>query len=429
MVFFRENSRMSFAIVMPQLGLTMEEGTVSGWLKKTGDAVKQNEPLFSVSTDKVEMDVESAVDGTLGKIIVPAGETVKVGTVLAYVNGGDGEDITAVGSEQPSEEMREEIPATPEVAAPKTSASGRAAEPSSVGLASDSRVTSSRAVSPRAKRLAKELGVDLALVRGTGVEGQISEKDIQSAVALEKKLSSPDAGRRQLIAEKLTLSVQTIPTFSVAAEVNAEKLIALHESLKSSLAQFGGMKVTLTDLLLTMFAQALKSNPELNATWDGRNVSSRSSVDLGLAVATLKGVIAPVIRNLGYLDLRGLVARRTELVDKARAGRLSLADLEGGVATLSNLGMYRVDQFQAIITPGQSSILAVGQIRKRPWVEETLTVKPTVILNLTVDHRVTDGATGAAFLSKLVDLIENPQGFSGQPSASSGEDAGRRSNA
>jgi pyruvate dehydrogenase E2 component (dihydrolipoamide acetyltransferase) len=147
-------------------------------------------------------------------------------------------------------------------------------------------------------------------------------------------------------------------------------------------------------------------------------------VDLGLAVASAKGVVAPVIRNLGSLDLRALVARRIELVEKARAGRLSLPDLEGGAGTLSNLGMYRVDHFQAIITPGQSSILAVGQIRKRPWVDGTLTVKPTVMLNLTVDHRVADGAAGAAFLSQMVELIENPQGFSWQPTV-----AGRGSNA
>jgi pyruvate dehydrogenase E2 component (dihydrolipoamide acetyltransferase) len=421
---FQENSRMSFAIVMPQLGLTMEEGTVSGWLKKTGDVVKKNEPLFSVSTDKVEMDVESAVDGTLGKIIVPAGETVKVGTVLAYVDGGDGEDITAVGSEQPSDEALEKS-ATPNEPSQSQSASTRKA----ADKLSESRGGSHRNVSPRAKRLAKELGVDLAAVRGTGVDGQVTEKDVQSASAPGKKVSSPDNGRRQLIAERLTLSVQTIPTFSVAAEVNAENLIALHESFKPSLAQAGGVKVTITDLLLMVLAQTFKSHPELNATWAGNTISTHTSVDLALAVATPKGVVAPVIRNLGSTDLRAMVARRSELVERARAGKLSLADLEGGVGTLSNLGMYRVDHFQAIITPGQSSILAVGQIRKRPWVNETLTVKPTVMLNLTVDHRVTDGATGAAFLTKLVELIENPQGFSWQPTTSPGDGAGRRSNA
>ena len=188
-------------------------------------------------------------------------------------------------------------------------------------------------------------------------------------------------------------------------------------------------KVTITDLLLAIFAQSLKSNPELNAVWEKQSISARTAVDLGLAVATSKGVVAPVVRNLGSVDLPALVARRIDLVEKARGGRLALADLEGGVGTLSNLGTYRVDHFQAIITPGQSSILAVGQIRMRPWVEGTLTVKPTVMLNLTVDHRVADGALGAAFLSKMVGLIENPQGFSAQPAISPGDGAGRRSNA
>jgi len=416
---------MSFAIVMPQLGLTMEEGTVSGWLKKTGDVVKKNEPLFSVSTDKVEMDVESSVDGTLGKIIVPPGETVKVGTVLAYIDGGDGEDISAVGSEQPTIETLEENSAPQEVSAPSMR--------SAIQKPSADRAASQAQVSPRARRLAKELGVNLAAVSGTGINGEVTEKDIRSASASAPANSAPASkvasfagNRRQLIADRLTLSIQTIPTFSVAAEVNAENLVALHESLKQSMPA----RITVTDILLTIFAETLKSNPDLNAVWEKQSVSPRTAVDLGLAVATSKGVMAPVLRNMGAADLSALVTRRIDLVEKARAGRLALADLEGGVGTLSNLGMYRVDHFQAIITPGQSSILAVGQIRKRPWVEGTsLTVKPTVMLNLTVDHRVADGAVGAAFLSKMVELIENPKGFSAQPAISPGDGAGRRSNA
>lgn len=416
---------MSFAIVMPQLGLTMEEGTVSGWLKKTGDLVKKNEPLFSVSTDKVEMDVESSVDGTLSKIIVPAGETVKVGTVLAYVDAGDGEDISAVGSEQPTIETLEENSAPREVSAPSVR--------TAVQKPSEDRAASQARVSPRARRLAKELGVNLAAVSGTGINSEVTEKDIRSASTSAPASSAPaskgtssDGNRRQLIADRLTLSVQTIPTFSVAAEVNAENLIALHESLKQSMPA----KVTITDILLTIFAETLKSNPDLNAVWEKQSVSPRTAIDLGLAVATSKGVVAPVLRNLGEPDLSALVTRRIDMVERARAGRLALADLEGGVGTLSNLGMYRVDHFQAIITPGQSSILAVGQIRKRPWVDGTsVTVKPTVMLNLTVDHRVADGAIGAAFLSKMVELIENPTGFSAQRKISPGDGAGRRSNA
>jgi pyruvate dehydrogenase E2 component (dihydrolipoamide acetyltransferase) len=415
---------MSFAIVMPQLGLTMEEGTVSGWLKKTGDAVKKNEPLFTVSTDKVEMEVESAVDGTLGTIVVPVGETVKVGTVLAYVESSDGEDITAIGSEQPLSEDFEIDSALLEVPGPQSSVPKR----NTVPQPSDGK-GNQQSVSPRARRLANELGVDLAAVRGSGLQGQVTEKDIRAACIPRDKMTPSDGARRQRIAERLTLSVQTIPTFSVAAEANAETLIALHESIKHSLALAAGAKLTITDLLLMVFAQTLKSNPELNATWEENTVSNRTSVDIGLAVATSKGVVAPVLRDLDSIDLRTLVARRTQLVDKARTGRLSLADLEGGGSTLSNLGMYRVDQFQAIIAPGQSSILAVGQIRKRPWVVDgTLTVKPTVMLNLTVDHRVADGADGAAFLSAMVELIENPQGSAWQPAISPRDGADRRSN-
>lgn len=414
---------MSFAIVMPQLGLTMEEGTVSGWLKNPGDQVKKNEPLFTVSTDKVEMEVESAVDGILGKIIVSAGETVTVGTVLAYIDSDEGEDITAVGNEQPTDETIAEAAPSHDVSAPQVT-TARSTPPETFANPAGTK----RSASPRAKRLAKERGVDLAAVFGTGLEGQITEKDIRGASAPREKASQSD-GRRQLIAEKLTLSLQTIPTFSVAAEVNADNFIALHEDLKELLAKVAGLKVTISDLLLAIFAHALKNNPQLNATWEEKAVRNRNAVDVGLAVATPKGVIAPVIRNLGSIDLQALVARRIEVVEKARAGQLSLADLEGGVGTLSNLGMYRVDHFQAIITPGQSSILAVGQIRKRPWLDQTLTVKPTVMLNLTVDHRVVDGAVGAEFLGKMVELIENPKDLFRQPSARPGDGAGRRSNA
>jgi len=406
---------MSVAIVMPQLGLTMEEGTVSGWLKKTGDAVAKNDLIFSVSTDKVEMDVEAVVDGTMGQIIVQAGETVPVGTVLAYVEGA-GEDLDTFVKERPPID-------TPSVTAAKSSAS----TPPSTTLEEACQNSSprDRQASPRAKRLAKELGVDLAGVRGPG--GEITEKDIRNSAASGGKASPPDS-RRQRIAERLTLSVQTIPTFSIAAEVNAEKLLALHESLSASIAQEAGIKLTVTDLLLAAFARALKSSPEVNSTWDNDKLRAHTSVDLGLAVATPRGVIAPVLRNLESTDLRSLVKRRSELVEKSRSGRLALTDLEGGVGTLSNLGMYRVDHFQAIISPGQSSILAIGQIRQRPWVENILTVKPTVMLNLTVDHRVTDGAAAAVFLGKLIELIEEPQSLSATPSGIPSDGTGRRYN-
>ncbi len=408
---------MSTAIVMPQLGLTMEEGTVSKWLKSPGEAIKKDEALFSVATDKVEMDVECSVAGTLGEIVVPEGETVRVGTVVAYV-------VEEGKSAEPaSPGKRIELgKASGGRSAPQASQAPPHAEKAAVGLSGRQRVAS-----PRAKRLAKELGIELERVVGSGVGGQITEQDVRRTSGDRTKSTQSDAGRRQLIAERLTRSIQTIPTFSVAAEVNAEALLDLYESLKQSLAETTRLKLTVTDLLLAVFARMLKASPDLNAVWDNNSVRVQGAVDIGLAVATDKGVIAPVLRNLDSMELSRLVATRAEMVGKTRNNRLSLADLEGGVSTLTNLGMYRVDHFQAIINPAQSSILAVGQIRKRPWADQQLTIKPTMMLNLSVDHRVADGAVAAVFLEKMIELIENPRDLQSSPLAASGN--GRRSNA
>jgi len=412
---------MHFAIVMPQLGLTMEEGMVSGWFKKTGEAIKRAERLFSVTTDKVDMEVESPVDGMLGEIIVQTGETVKVGAILAYVEYKD-QSVAITGTEQ-SLATVEQIPNCPrestEPAPPERKPEKNSGD----------RNRRHQQVSPRAKRAAKELHVDLAAVSGTGSCGEVTEKDVRAASTQVTRLAGSPITRRQLIAERLTHSIQSIPTFSVGAEVNVENFMALHECVKELLKRTTGRKSTLTDLLLAAFARTFKENSELNAVWEEGDLRNCSTVDLGLAVATTRGVIAPVIRNLESMGIHALVPRRIELVERARSGRIALADLQGGVATLSNLGMYRVDHFQAVISPGQSSILAVGRIHKRPWVDGVLTIKPTMILNLIVDHRVADGAAGSAFLGKLVELIEDPKWYFA--SLDSADSAGevRRSNA
>lgn len=391
---------MTLSILMPQLGLTMEQGTVSAWLKKPGDKVQKNEPLFSVSTDKVEMEVESLVEGMLSKILVQAGETVAVGTTLAYVEGGE-EDIAApAGSALSDATIQENSP-------PQAAPGGQDTDVATgKELASSERLAQrQRPVSPRAKRLAKKLGIDIKEVDGNG--GRIREEDIRRTAQRSAETSQDSPGRRQLIAERLTQSIQTIPAFSVSAEANAEKLLGLYESLRGAVAEATGVKLTVTDLLLTAYALALKANSGMNAVWEKNTVRNRNVIDIGLAVATPKGVVTPLLRSVDTVDLPSLAVQRSELAEKARQSRLSLAELEGGVGTLSNLGMYRVDHFQAIINPGQSSILAAGQIRKRPWVESSLTVKRTVILNLTVDHRVADGAVAAVFLEQIVHLIEN----------------------
>ncbi len=357
---------MPTPIVMPQLGLTMTEGAVSVWLKQPGDAVKKGEPVFAVTTDKAEMEVESMVEGTLQEIVVEPGRTVPVGTVIAYVTG-------AQDSGTPAREPRSPV-------------------------------------SPRARRLAGELGVELANVQGSGPGGRVCAADVLAAAspkpaAPPTPAAPPDAQarRRKIIADRMTESVATVPTFSVELEANAERLVELYDDLSS-----GGQKVTYTDLLLKAMAVALAKSPEMNARWQGDAAVRQSAIDLGLAVATEQGVTAPVLRDIGALGLAELAKRRAAIVDQARRNALALGDLEGGAGTLSNLGMYRVDRFHALINPGQAFILATGQLRKRPWVAETVTVKPTIVLNLSVDHRIADGAAGAAFLERIAGVIEKP---------------------
>jgi pyruvate dehydrogenase E2 component (dihydrolipoamide acetyltransferase) len=426
-IFQEKMFRMSSSIVMPQLGLTMTEGTVSEWLKKPGDFVRKNEPVLLITTDKAEMEVESLVEGTLGEILVEAGATVPVGTTLANLQGGEEDDIATVANAQPSAETLQECDSAETKAAPHSAA----AQPT---VSKVDRGLDRPLVSPRAKRLAKELGVETANLRGSGANGEIVEEDIKRAGFSQSKTSQsatsqsktpkPNLRKRQLIAERLTRSIQTIPTFSVAAEANAEKLVALHEKLRQS-PPADGVKLTITDLLLNIFADVLKRSPELCATWENNEPRDHSSIDIGLAVATPSGVVAPVLRNVDKLDLPKLVIKRNELAEKARGGKLVLTELEGGISTLSNLGMYRVDHFEALISPGQSSILAVGSIRKRPWAAETLVIRPTVILNLTVDHRIADGAAAAAFLSMLVEKVEEPSGQNWKTGLPSGDGANR----
>jgi pyruvate dehydrogenase E2 component (dihydrolipoamide acetyltransferase) len=397
---------MTVTIAMPQLGLTMTEATVGTWLKKPGDAVRKDEPLLSISTDKVDMDIESTVDGVLRDILVEEGKTVPVGTALALV------DAVGKASSTPA-------PATAPV--PVTDGAQRASDaPVQIDRAlekEDASETfrSSPRSSPRARRQAKRLGIDIATVKGSGPEGRIIEKDLLElapAPAAQPRpaaaTSQSDAKRRQLIAESMTESVRTIPAFSVSLEVNAQKLVSLYHDVSEPISKSAGTKLTYTDLLFRALALALAGTPAMNAVWEDE-VRPRNQVILGLAVATDRGVVAPVLADVEKLPLVQLITRRAALTERARHSRLSFADLEGGVGTLSNLGMYRVDRFEGIITPGQSFILAAGKLRERPWVEDkALVVRPTVVLNLSVDHRVADGAVAAAFLERIADVIENP---------------------
>lgn len=395
---------MTVTIAMPQLGLTMTEATVGAWLKKPGDTVRKDEPLLSISTDKVDMDVESNVDGVLRDILVEEGRTVPVGTPLALLDavGKAPAATTSLSSSPPAAAASPVLPN--DGAKPAQVVAGNSAE---IDRALEKEPFRS---SPRARRRARQLGIDIAGVKGTGPEGRIIEKDLLDLTPKPAAAASSqsDAKRRQLIAESMLESLRTIPPFSVSLEVNAQRLVSFYQDLKEPISRSAGAKLTYTDLLFRALALSLADFPAMNAVWEGE-VRRRSQIVLGIAVATDRGVVAPVLADVDRIPLVQLVKQRAAITERARQRRLTFTDLEGGVGTLSNLGMYRVDRFEGIISPGQSFILAAGKLRDRPWVEDkSLVVRPTVILNLSVDHRVADGAMAAAFLERIAEVIENP---------------------
>lgn len=395
---------MSVEIVMPQLGLTMTEGSVSTWLKKPGDAIKKDEIILAVSTDKVDMDVESPSDGTLGEILIETGITVPVGTVLAHILVGN-ETCAPSAAIASSKELVQQSPK--ERSIPSTPIPPKA-------LVREGRIVAS----PRARKIATACHVSLSNVRGSGPNGRIVAADVETALSAtpskqdktpSRRISNTNVRRRQVIADRMVESVRTIPAFSISVEVNAAQLVILYENLRDHIAETAGTKLTYTDLLLKALAIGLNGVPEVNAFWEEEATSQADQINIAMAVATDHGVVAPVLHNIDKMSLDQLVHARSQMTQKARESKLSFADLEGASGTLSNLGMYRVDRFEGIITPRQTFILAVGQLKSRPWiVDDTVTMTSTMVLTLSVDHRVVDGAIAARFLEQVAEAIENP---------------------
>jgi pyruvate dehydrogenase E2 component (dihydrolipoamide acetyltransferase) len=366
--------------------------------------VSKDEAIVVISTDKVDVDVESPVDGVLRLIVVNQGQTAAVGAPLGYVD--------AVNDVFPSDSDQDILPSQSVGANNPTEQSTVSLTPETEPEAASSRVddrNQSVPVSPRAKRRARQLGIDISTVKGSGPKGLIVEKDLLDDLASHPVQPNRNTvTRRQRIAERMVESIRTIPAFSVSKEVNAEGFVALFESLRGPIQRSIGKSITYTDLLLKALALALAESPQMNSVWRDGAPEPSNSVNIALAVATERGVVAPVLTNADHAPLETLVAWRSDIAERSRQGRLALMDLEGGVGTLSNLGMYPIDQFEGLITPGQSFILSVGRLRNRPWVETSLVIKPTVILTLSVDHRVADGALAAKFLTRISEVIEHP---------------------
>jgi pyruvate dehydrogenase E2 component (dihydrolipoyllysine-residue acetyltransferase) len=380
-------------VKLPRLGQGMESGTIVRWLKSEGEQVAKGEPLYELDTDKVTQEVEAEASGVLLKIAIPEGE-VAVGRTIAFI-GKEGESVAA----------------TPEAPAPVSDT-----KPVSDTVGEQKRVpqqtTNGRVkASPLARRLARERGIDLATLRGTGPEGRIVAEDVEriqeapALVAPEAATSAPLSNIRKTIARRLT-EAWTVPAFTLTVSADmgrANELVARRRELEPN------VRVTITDLLTRVCAQALVRHPGMNVQYTEDALLSFPNANVGIAVAAPQGLVVPVVHNAERLSLAQIAEVRGDLVTRARDAKLRAEDIEGGTFTISNLGMFEVDQFVAVLNPPQASILAVGATREQVVpVDGDLHVVPLMTMTLTCDHRAVDGATGAEFLKTIKTFLEDP---------------------
>ena len=391
---------MAISVVMPALEMAQETGKLVSWLKQEGDSVAKGEPLLEIETDKAVMEIESPGEGVLAGIKIQAGAEVPVGQTIAW--------IVRPGEVPPTDEL---AAASGRKSTTATRTSASANQP-----ASSSHSTSAQAakISPKARRLASERGVNLADLRGSGPDGEILAADILAAAESKAVVPSATADTgspiSRLMAQRTTQSWTTVPHFFVVRDVDAGALNDTRHILSAEIQKSHGVKLTHSDLLVALVARVLQKHPRMNSSWAGTGVSENADINIGLAVAVDDGVVAPVIRNADTASLDEIATQRRDLSDRARGGKLRPNDIAGGTFAISNLGMFGVDAFTAIIMPPQAAILAVGAITERVVpVDGTPVVRPMMTLTLSCDHRVVDGARAAEFLGDLAAAIGKPQ--------------------
>ena len=396
---------MAFSVVMPALEMAQETGKLIAWRKKEGDRVTKGEPLLEIETDKAVMEVEAPADGILAGITGSVGSDIPVGQTIAW--------IVAPGEKPPTDEVAVTAPA----ARGKTESHTApiAATPHEPSIVQSARI------SPKARRLAKELGVDITSLRGSGPGGEILSSDVQVASAVPSASSANIASVKsaslevpstvgRLMAERTTQSWTSVPHFFVTREIEASALNQYREKLVAEIERLHDVRITHTDLLVALASRVLLKHPRLNSSWTAEGIRLHAHVNMGVAVAVNDGVVAAVIPNSHSATLAEIATQRRDVAERARAGKLRPADIADATFTISNLGMYKVDRFTAIITPPQAAILAVGAITERVVaVEGKPAVRPMMTLTLSCDHRVADGARAAMFLTDVVEAVLDPQ--------------------
>jgi len=403
---------MSSQVTLPRLGQGMETGTIVRWLKSEGENVEKGDPLYELDTEKVTQEVEAEASGVLLKILAGEGEEIEVGKAIAVI-GQEGEEIPAAVAEAPNEEPQAEAEPAP-APEPET-----APEP-------EQRVESTNGgrvkASPLARRIARERGVELSSLRGTGPEGRIVAEDVERAAA-SGAVSAPAPAAapvptgevevvklnqmRKTIARRMTEAWEA-PAFQIAMSADMSASIRLREALLARV-QEGGVRPTYSDILTKVVALALLRHRDMNAHFAGDSVELFPTANIGIAVAIPHGLVVPVIPNCEARSIPEIAAARADLVERTRGGKLRSEDLEGGTFTISNLGMYGVERFTAVLNPPQAGILAVGAIEERAVVVDgDFEIQPRMDLTLTVDHRSVDGATASEFLATVKSFLEEP---------------------
>lgn len=426
---------MPVKILMPALSPTMTEGKLAKWLVTEGDAVASGDVIAEIETDKATMEVEAVEEGKIGKIIVAEGaEGVAVNNVIALLLE-DGEDATALAgmeAESPAPPAAQPAPeAAPAPAAAPTTPAAAAPAPQPASAPAGGRIVAS----PLARRMASQAGLDLSSVTGTGPNGRIVKADVEAAIAgggtpapasavaaapapatattAEKLPYEPDfeleslSTMRKTIARRLTESKQQVPHFYLTVDCEIDELLALRKTLNDKAD--GAYKLSVNDMVIKAAAIALRRVPKANASWTDEGVKLYKSADIAVAVAIEGGLITPVVRQAENKGLETISSEMKSLSEKAREGKLGPEEYQGGTFSISNLGMYGIKEFSAVINPPQACILAVGAGAQRPVVKDgALAVATVMTCTLSVDHRAVDGAIGAEYLSAFKRLIEDP---------------------
>ena len=433
---------MSVDILMPALSPTMEEGTLAKWLVKEGDSVASGDVIAEIETDKATMEVEAVDEGVVAKLIVTAGtEGVAVNAVIAVLaeEGEDPASVQAGGGGAPA-------PAPAPAAAAPVKAPVAAQAPVAAPATSGDRVVAS----PLARRLASQNGLDLSAIGGSGPNGRVVKRDIESAIASGGAKAAPRAAAsapssaaagqpmpagagpdprkiaaqldmayeeipannmRKTIARRLVEAKQTVPHFYLTVDIELDALLALRGQINKAVPE--GVKISVNDMIILASAKALMDEPDTNASWAGDAVLKYASADVAVAVATENGLITPVIRDVQTKGLPEISAEMVDLATRAREGALKPHEYQGGTFTISNLGMFGIREFAAVINPPHGAILAVGKGEKRPVVRTTdkgdeLAIATVMSVTLSCDHRVVDGAVGARWLNAFQQQLENP---------------------